>query len=70
MGYYSYRLGVQSMAEVSGDNGYNHLLSLLKATLDPHGILAPGRYQPVQPPVPLSPEAESLSRLAEFSTRR
>lgn len=70
MGYYSYRLGVQSMAEVSGDNGYNHLLSLLKATLDPRGILAPGRYQPAQAPVPQSPETESLSRLAECSGLR
>lgn len=70
MGYYSYRLGVQSMTEMSADSGYNRLLGTLKAALDPHGILAPGRYQPAQPPVPTSPETESLSRLAEHSALR
>jgi 4-cresol dehydrogenase (hydroxylating) flavoprotein subunit len=45
-GYYSYRLGIQSMQEMSGDNGFNRLLQSLKQTLDPNDILSPGRYQP------------------------
>ncbi len=45
-GYYSYRLGIQSMQEMSGDNGYNRLLRSMKSTLDPNGILSPGRYEP------------------------
>ena len=45
-GYYSYRLGIQSMQEMSGDNGFNRLLGRIKQTLDPNDILSPGRYQP------------------------
>ena len=48
-GYYSYRLGIQSMQEMSGDNGFNRLLQSLKQTLDPNDILSPGRYQPRSP---------------------
>jgi 4-cresol dehydrogenase (hydroxylating) flavoprotein subunit len=39
-------LGIQSMQEMSGDNGFNRLLQSLKQTLDPNDILSPGRYQP------------------------
>lgn len=43
-GYHSYRLGVQSGdAPAAGDTAAD-LLSTLKRALDPHGILAPGRY--------------------------
>lgn len=45
-GYYSYRLGIQSMHEMAGDNGYNRLLHKLKSTIDPMKILSPGRYEP------------------------
>ncbi|MEO8130692.1 MAG: FAD-linked oxidase C-terminal domain-containing protein, partial [Bryobacteraceae bacterium] len=45
-GYFPYRLGVQSMDQMNGPGGYNALLRLLKQTLDPNGILAPGRYHP------------------------
>jgi 4-cresol dehydrogenase (hydroxylating) len=45
-GYYSYRLGIQSMQEMSGNNGFNRVLQSLKGALDPNGILSPGRYQP------------------------
>jgi 4-cresol dehydrogenase (hydroxylating) len=45
-GYYSYRLGIQSMQEMSGDNGFNHVLRTFKGALDPKGVLSPGRYQP------------------------
>lgn len=45
-GYYSYRLGIQSMDEMSGDNGFNRLMHAVKSQVDPHGILSPGRYQP------------------------
>ena len=45
-GYYSYRLGIQSMQEMSGDNGFNRVLRTFKGALDPKGVLSPGRYQP------------------------
>jgi 4-cresol dehydrogenase (hydroxylating) len=45
-GYYSYRLGIQSMQEMSGDNGFNRILRTFKNALDPKGVLSPGRYQP------------------------
>lgn len=44
-GYYSYRLGIQSMQEMGGGGGFNRLLQILKTTLDPNDILSPGRYQ-------------------------
>jgi 4-cresol dehydrogenase (hydroxylating) len=45
-GYYSYRLGTQSMSEMDPASGYNELLRKLKKTLDPNDILAPRRYHP------------------------
>lgn len=45
MGYYSYRLGVQSMEEVDRHDSYGELMRQLKTTVDPAGILAPGRYE-------------------------
>ena len=45
-GYYSYRLGIQSMQEMSGNSGFNRVLQTMKGALDPNGILSPGRYQP------------------------
>jgi len=44
-GYYSYRLGIQSMAQMNADSGYGRLLQSLKNAVDPNGVLAPGRYQ-------------------------
>jgi 4-cresol dehydrogenase (hydroxylating) flavoprotein subunit len=44
-GYYSYRLGIQAMNELSGDDGAGGLLGTIKNALDPNGVLAPGRYQ-------------------------
>jgi len=44
-GYYSYRLGIQAMSEVSGNDGYGDLLRTIKNAVDPNGVLAPGRYQ-------------------------
>lgn len=46
-GYYSYRLAVGAMDAMHCANAYENLLSTLKDTIDPAGILAPGRYQPV-----------------------
>jgi 4-cresol dehydrogenase (hydroxylating) len=46
MGYYSYRLGIQSMAEMNISDRYPNLIKTLKHSLDPAGILAPGRYEP------------------------
>lgn len=45
-GFYPYRLGIQSMAQMGGIGSYNHLLYQLKSLLDPNRILAPGRYEP------------------------
>jgi len=50
MGFYSYRLGIQSMAEMNASDSYGKLIRLLKDTLDPAGILAPGRYEPAERP--------------------
>ena len=44
-GYYSYRLGIQAMAEMNGADGYADLMRVLKNAVDPNGVLAPGRYQ-------------------------
>jgi len=44
-GYYSYRLGIQAMSELSGDDVSGGLLRTLKNALDPNSILAPGRYE-------------------------
>ena len=43
-GYYSYRLGIHSMALTDGQRSYDSLLQSLKNTIDPVGVLAPGRY--------------------------
>ncbi|MEN6604794.1 MAG: FAD-binding oxidoreductase [Bryobacteraceae bacterium] len=45
-GYPPYRLGVQGMSEMDSRTGYGNFIGMLKRTLDPAGILAPGRYQP------------------------
>jgi 4-cresol dehydrogenase (hydroxylating) len=45
-GYYSYRLGIQSMTSATGQRNYTRLLQSLKDALDPAGVLAPGRYLP------------------------
>jgi 4-cresol dehydrogenase (hydroxylating) len=45
MGYYSYRLGIQSMAEMDSRDHYAALLHKLKSVIDPAGILSPGRYE-------------------------
>ena len=44
-GYYSYRLGAQSMATMNHACGYGALLDSIKLAVDPQGILAPGRYE-------------------------
>ncbi len=45
LGYYSYRLGIQSMEEMNASASYVDLLRRLKSAIDPAGILAPGRYE-------------------------
>lgn len=45
LGYYSYRLGIQSMEEMGESASYANVLRKLKSALDPEGILAPGRYE-------------------------
>jgi len=45
-GYYPYRLGIQSMAALTGTNShYDELVSRIKNLLDPDSILSPGRYE-------------------------
>jgi 4-cresol dehydrogenase (hydroxylating) len=43
-GYHPYRLGLASMAGGDASDAYSDLLRKLKNTVDPVGILAPGRY--------------------------
>jgi 4-cresol dehydrogenase (hydroxylating) len=45
-GYVPYRLGLDSMNQMRTADGFNNLLKALKDSVDPHGILAPGRYEP------------------------
>jgi FAD/FMN-containing dehydrogenase len=44
-GYHFYRLGVQMMEEMRQDDAYSAVLSAIKDTLDPAGVLSPGRYE-------------------------
>jgi 4-cresol dehydrogenase (hydroxylating) flavoprotein subunit len=44
-GYISYRLGIQSMDQMSADGPYARFLEEIKRAADPAGILAPGRYE-------------------------
>lgn len=43
-GYHSYRLSVNGMHAMQGDDSYSTFLHRLKDTLDPNGIMSPGRY--------------------------
>lgn len=43
-GYIPYRLGIQSMDQMNYGGAYGSFLSAIKSYVDPHGILAPGRY--------------------------
>lgn len=43
-GYHSYRLGIQATDQMRVDDTYRELLARMKRTLDPNGILSPGRY--------------------------
>jgi 4-cresol dehydrogenase (hydroxylating) len=45
LGYPPYRLPVGAMHYMAGQDEYSDALKQLKATLDPNGILAPGRYE-------------------------
>jgi 4-cresol dehydrogenase (hydroxylating) len=43
-GFHCYRMTSQSSAGLKPSPGYDHVLRSLKRSLDPHQILAPGRY--------------------------
>ncbi len=45
-GYQPYRLGIQSMGQIPCGGSYGELLSAIKRSVDPAGIMAPGRYAP------------------------
>ncbi|WP_309894438.1 FAD-binding oxidoreductase [Archangium sp.] len=45
-GYYPSRLGIQAPLLAAAEDDSARVLGTLKAALDPHGILAPGRYLP------------------------
>ena len=47
-GYYSYRLNIGGMSSMDDGTEYQQLLHDLRSTLDPQGILAPGRYLTVR----------------------
>jgi 4-cresol dehydrogenase (hydroxylating) len=53
-GYHSYRLSVNSMTAMGDTGAYIELLQKIKQTLDPGGVLAPGRYLPAGAANPLS----------------
>jgi 4-cresol dehydrogenase (hydroxylating) flavoprotein subunit len=44
-GYLPYRLGLASMDQMGRDTGFGRLLQGIRQTVDPGGILAPGRYE-------------------------
>ena len=44
-GYYPYRLSIAGAGNLEEDAGHAHLLQQIRKTLDPNGILAPGRYE-------------------------
>jgi 4-cresol dehydrogenase (hydroxylating) len=58
-GYYSYRLSVGAMSSMGEPGTYHKVLESLKRTLDPNGILSPGRYVPAEKPAALSAAATS-----------
>lgn len=43
-GYYSYRLGIQSMDSLPRSDSYDDFLAALKRAVDPDSLIAPGRY--------------------------
>ena len=47
-GFYCYRMTSQSSAGLRPSPGYDQVLRSLKRSLDPHQILAPGRYLPAE----------------------
>jgi 4-cresol dehydrogenase (hydroxylating) len=47
-GFYCYRMTSQSSAGLEASPGYDRVLRSLKRSLDPHQILAPGRYLPAE----------------------
>ncbi len=44
-GFYPYRLGIQSMKVMNQSGTFGEFNRRLKAHVDPHGIVAPGRYE-------------------------
>jgi 4-cresol dehydrogenase (hydroxylating) len=60
-GYHSYRLSIASLDAAETSDNYTGLLRSVKRTLDPEGILAPGRYVGTSPSRPAisSPDANS-----------
>jgi 4-cresol dehydrogenase (hydroxylating) len=43
-GYHSYRLSIDAMQAMNGSAAYTDFLRQIKDTVDPNGILSPGRY--------------------------
>jgi 4-cresol dehydrogenase (hydroxylating) len=62
-GYYSYRLSVQAMSKMESASAYDAFLSALKRSIDPNGVLAPGRYISANP----TPADQPLERAAAAS---
>lgn len=61
-GFYSYRLGIQAQQLFDPETAYGRLLATLKDALDPHGVLAPGRY--LAPDGSLQKTGEILKKFA------
>ena len=47
-GYYPYRLGIQAMGQLPRPVAYRNFIQKLKTVIDPHGVIAPGRYDEQQ----------------------
>jgi 4-cresol dehydrogenase (hydroxylating) len=47
-GYYSYRLSIGMMSAMGEQGAYADMMRNIKHSLDPAGILAPGRYVPAE----------------------
>jgi 4-cresol dehydrogenase (hydroxylating) len=61
-GYYPYRLSTGSMSSMTCPGSYTQLLQAIKQTLDPAGVLAPGRYIAASGKQPVSRDRSVAAR--------
>ena len=61
-GYHPYRLGIQSMGQPQEHTSLSNLLHAIKMTVDPNGVLAPGRYEEKFAPDSISADSTQQTR--------